>query len=75
VRAGRRAPNGSSIKNCTPSLARLQRAYARSIFEEEPGQRAAAKLLTRDEGLRIAANVAKLPELLLGPCHRLRSRG
>jgi hypothetical protein len=39
-------------------------AVAYVYFESGPGRRASAGLMTKDEARRIAAGIAKLPELL-----------
>jgi hypothetical protein len=63
---GRRFPPPWSIEDIGAAFvvkdsAGQQLAYVH--YEEEPGRRSAAKLLTKDEARRIAANIAKVPGL------------
>jgi hypothetical protein len=51
---------GVAFKVCDSTGQRLAYVY----FEDEPGRRSAAKLLSKDEARRIAVNIAKLPDLL-----------
>jgi hypothetical protein len=61
---GTAGPTPSSIGLCFIVRDANGQALAYVYFEEEPGRRAAAKLLTHEEARRIAANIAKLPDLL-----------
>lgn len=45
---GRRDANGQALANVN--------------FEDEPGRRTAANLLSRDEARRIVANIAEMPQ-------------
>jgi hypothetical protein len=54
--------NECPIAATVPDANRQQLAYV--YYENEPGRRSAAKLLTKDEARRIATNSAKLPVLM-----------
>ena len=66
--AERRFPPPWSAAEVTPNCFIVRDANSQVLsyiyYENDPGRRSAAKLLSKDEARRIAANFAKLPSLV-----------
>jgi hypothetical protein len=59
--------NASRLHSCFIIRDAAGQPLSYVYYENEPGRRTAAGLLTRDEARRIAINIAKFPELLMRP--------